>query len=836
MPRYTSQDSPADQPLADGDSGFVGWVSNRQSPVVPPGHLEHSRNLRLDNLEVRVRDGIEPVSTDLTLTNPPVMLDVTLPSALAIVSITRSGSTATVTTLTAHGWSTGEVVAIEGAAQSEYNIDATITVTGSTTFTYTVSGTPATPATLATTVVDGTTGNGGFETAGTGGQPFADWTAVTDSSPITRDTTVYRSGTASCKFNTRPISSDNTIYIQRTDLVVGKSYLISLYGQTASSDSFVRARNESGSIGILGIVSTSWTAVSLRFTATSSTLRLVTYNAYGGAFTPTYLDDIVIQECITASAGPQIYNTYDDVVRCSCQFATNDTDRTEWVILASTDTAWAVRPGASSVAIGYPANEEVAATDEASMLYWNGRVFLFRGYKTAAAVAITSITRSSTTATCTTTAVHGLTTGDWVFIQDATPLGYCGIVQVTVSTTTVFTYTVNSGLTTPATLDGATVRKCKRPLVWDGNFANDFVAVTTGALSTTSGTLIRLPPVPWAIDAGSRLAIPFKPDQIVISDPYDEESLDLQYQEFRLRYGSFDAIVAAFPTQQNVLFVLCRRSLHRLVLGDFAIADAKELTRDAGCAARRTLCQWGEQILFLGDRAIHRVRLTGELSLLPERVPLSADIQDVFESVDWTAISRACSVVWNNRAYFALPDPDSSLNTIVLIFNFINDRWETQDSYPAGFDVEGWHIMDYAGEKRLFASTTNGFLYLLEENAVDTFGPVSSQQDYDIEGSGRTRHYTGGTREVKRCRRLAAHLEVPADAEITAQVATQNPDATGDLVTIDEAAAEEGRYPIYAGLNGTGAQLRFTLTARAALRAVEADFAGPRSRGYDRST
>lgn len=62
------------------------------------------------------------------------------------VSIARSGSTATVTH-TAHGFSTGNSVRIRGANETEYNGLFVITVTGNDTYTYTVSGTPATPAT-----------------------------------------------------------------------------------------------------------------------------------------------------------------------------------------------------------------------------------------------------------------------------------------------------------------------------------------------------------------------------------------------------------------------------------------------------------------------------------------------------------------------------------------------------------------------------------------------------------------------------------------------------------------------------------------------------------------
>lgn len=72
---------------------------------------------------------------------------ITVPSH-AVTSITRSGSTATVNTNSAHGLKTNDIVAITGATQTEYNVTAAVvTVTGSTTFTYAVTGTPTTPAT-----------------------------------------------------------------------------------------------------------------------------------------------------------------------------------------------------------------------------------------------------------------------------------------------------------------------------------------------------------------------------------------------------------------------------------------------------------------------------------------------------------------------------------------------------------------------------------------------------------------------------------------------------------------------------------------------------------------
>jgi hypothetical protein len=80
----------------------------------------------------------------------------------AVTSINRTGSTATLVTTAAHGFTTGQSVRVAGANQAEYNGVHVITVLDADEFTFSVSGSPATPATgtivtgrgLAVTVAD----------------------------------------------------------------------------------------------------------------------------------------------------------------------------------------------------------------------------------------------------------------------------------------------------------------------------------------------------------------------------------------------------------------------------------------------------------------------------------------------------------------------------------------------------------------------------------------------------------------------------------------------------------------------------------------------------------
>lgn len=67
--------------------------------------------------------------------------------SIAVTSITRSGSTATVTFSVAHNLSTGDQLTIAGAVETAYNGTYPVTGVDATSVTYTVTGTPTTPAT-----------------------------------------------------------------------------------------------------------------------------------------------------------------------------------------------------------------------------------------------------------------------------------------------------------------------------------------------------------------------------------------------------------------------------------------------------------------------------------------------------------------------------------------------------------------------------------------------------------------------------------------------------------------------------------------------------------------
>jgi hypothetical protein len=130
----------------DGDNGFIGFASRLNPLTLPAGMLQDSVNMRLDRGVAQTRKGSKRLTDTIGTTGAPLTLDFTLGTDVSVTSITRASTTATVTA-TAHGFTTGDQVNIRGAAETDYNGDFIVTVTDANTFTYTVSGSPATPAT-----------------------------------------------------------------------------------------------------------------------------------------------------------------------------------------------------------------------------------------------------------------------------------------------------------------------------------------------------------------------------------------------------------------------------------------------------------------------------------------------------------------------------------------------------------------------------------------------------------------------------------------------------------------------------------------------------------------
>jgi hypothetical protein len=134
----------------DSDNGFIGFASRLNPLTLPAGMLQDSVNMRLERGTAQTRKGAKRLADAISTADEPLTLSFDLAADKTISTITFSSTTATVTTASAHGYTNGQTVNIRGATGADaarYNGDFAIAGASGSTFTYTMTGTPAANAT-----------------------------------------------------------------------------------------------------------------------------------------------------------------------------------------------------------------------------------------------------------------------------------------------------------------------------------------------------------------------------------------------------------------------------------------------------------------------------------------------------------------------------------------------------------------------------------------------------------------------------------------------------------------------------------------------------------------
>lgn len=555
------------------------------------------------------------------------------------------------------------------------------------------------------------------------------------------------------------------------------------------------------------------------FTITVTGLNTFTYAVAGTPTTPA-------TGTIYANKGPRVFNNYATQVVGSGVYA-DDATNTEGIIIATPSSAYLYRYGVSTITLSYPAGETCDIGDPCDIVQFLNKVYMFRGYGSTTTITASTLTQAAGTATFTATGSHGLTTGQWVNIVGASPNGYCGIVQVTVTGATTFTYTVSGALSSPAT-GTITCHQCKPALSWDLNTSTAaFVTVPTGP-NATGAPYINMPPVDWGMFFKSRFVLPWSRDQLVMSDILGAGTYDPSQTQFRILPGTADWIVAAFPYQTARLLVLYRKSVHALAMDgtSLTVAQAYEVTRNFGCVARKSVANCGPYLAWLSDIGVVRMNINQELDLQNTAAPLSDPIQDIIDTINWGYAQNSVATFWNNRYYLAVPTGTSTVNNTVLVYNFLNEAWESVDTYPAGFNVLNFHVMSYNGNKRVHAVASVGYVSLLEENETDQFGAPGAEMNYTITGLLKTRNYLAGTYDLKRVRRfqLEANVSSTSSDSFTGNYVLSNPDYSLSLPPYSATSTSDitNRYTV--NRRGVSGRIELTTTGgRPEFKAVVAE-------------
>jgi hypothetical protein len=363
-----------------------------------------------------------------------------------------------------------------------------------------------------------------------------------------------------------------------------------------------------------------------------------------------------------------------------------------------------------------------------------------------------------------------------------------------------------------------------------------------------------MPAPPWAVYHQRRLWMPFKylstgtsgnptivnreiADEIIASDIFDQDTYDQLANQFRIASGGADYVVALQPFAEDNLVVFNRNTIH-IVAGTTNIdqSQVRELTREVGCVARKSVVQVGNQIFFLSDNGVYSVDFGDLYNLRGASVPLSESIDPIIKRINTDAAENAVAIYHNNRYYLAVPLDGSTENNAVLVYNFINQGWESVDTVAA----PGWNIRNLiragAGAfNKLYAINSLGGIHILENRVDDTdfiVTQIGQQADlYYVPSKLLTRQYTLSTLDRKKFNNMELTVQSSDSnaSDLTIDVVCENPDSDTQVTTLSNllggplTPSEDASVRTRVGnKRGYGAQIRLTPTqGRPKIRAVK---------------
>ena len=541
------------------------------------------------------------------------------------------------------------------------------------------------------------------------------------------------------------------------------------------------------------------------------------------------------------TTGPILQTNYTGGILASGIFSSPDYDNAnEWIVLCGPDQAYLWRQGQAIVSQSYPNTppEEIEDTDTVSTLQAFNRFYLLReadmsrpgwGWK---ATTSSGITVSGTTATVNITG-HGYSAGHRVRIEDGPSAAFAGHeYDIVTASTDSFTITVLAGTPTAASA-GIRIRRVKPPLVWDGGSGN-FVKSPAG-VAAGNATFKTMRSVGWGTYINNRVVIPDGRDQVAVSDVLDPDTYDPFFQNFRANVGSNDFLVAVHPWVDGSLLVFMRKSIYLAQITESSefggsnslVTSLTLLTNEIGCYARRSIQTAGNFVFFLSDAGVYRLDTKLDLKLRGDTLPLSDPIADQIEEVNATFAYRAVGMWFANRYYLAVPiGPNATNNNTLLIWNALNQQWETRDRYAIFLDE--LFVSDYSSQRRLFAASRVGHLFLLDEMERGDDVPNSNSQDAftPIAASLLTRRYGWGSLNAKRLLRAKATIQLPADGACTLDAVTTDYDADFQIAALTNTTGAPEDFTLKAPLRckATCLDLRFRATSgRPTLRQITAE-------------
>jgi hypothetical protein len=201
----------------------------------------------------------------------------------------------------------------------------------------------------------------------------------------------------------------------------------------------------------------------------------------------------------------------------------------------------------------------------------------------------------------------------------------------------------------------------------------------------------------------------------------------------------------------------------------------------------------GQQVFFLSQRGVHVMTPQLDLTLVGNTLPMSEPIADIIETINFNYADKAVAAFHDNRYWLAVPTGANTRNDTLLIYNILNEAWESVDKFPPGLFVDHLLVVPYANQRRLVFMTKEGGMYVHDEQTSgdDIYSSAPLPQlpatlpwnlvpagltAVAVTGIVRTRAYSLNSMEAKRFSKVS--IKTGGSGTMTVTANTQDPDVS----------------------------------------------------------
>lgn len=225
---------------------------------------------------------------------------------------------------------------------------------------------------------------------------------------------------------------------------------------------------------------------------------------------------------------------------------------------------------------------------------------------------------------------------------------------------------------------------------------------------------------------------------LIISDLLNPEVFDVATGSLTIDPIASDTITGQALWQEQNIVVFRNGSTYVVGTGpglDVPNWQLNRISGTIGCRCHGTIVQTETDVIFLSEtgRGVYQVSQAPASNQQGIWLPVSVDVQDYIDRINWAACDNARATYWNDLYMLSVPLDNSVYNNHCLIYSVSTDRWLGTWCFEiGGNDVS---VRDFARDRSDINSTV--LLVVTRDGILSRFSYPNDRQYYDqnIDGS-----------------------------------------------------------------------------------------------------